>query len=76
MPTNCRSSLNDVEEQNEFTRMWLADPDLPSPPLVCREGFDLDSLTAEVVKDTAKFTSTLDIPYGSRLAIVVDADVA
>ncbi|TDJ34423.1 MAG: hypothetical protein E2O61_10675 [Gammaproteobacteria bacterium] len=64
-----------VEEQNEFSRTWLADPDLPSPLLVCRESVDLDSLTAEVIKDSAKFASTLDIPDGSRLAIVVDADV-
>ena len=65
-----------VEEQNEFSRTWLADPDLPSPLLVCREGADSDSLTAEAVKDSAKFASTLDIPDGSRLALVVDADVA
>ena len=65
-----------VEEQKEFSRTWLADPDLPSPLLVCRESVDLDSLTAEMVKDSAKFTSTLDIPDGSRLAIVVDSDVA
>ncbi len=65
-----------VEEQNEFSRTWLADPDLPSPLLVCRESVDLDSLTAEVVKEQAKFTSTLDIPDGSRLALVVDEDVA
>ena len=64
-----------VEEQNEFSRTWLADPDLPSPLLVCRESVDLDS-PAEVVKEQAKFTSTLDIPDGSRLALVVDADVA
>ncbi len=65
-----------IEEQNEFSRTWLADPDLPSPLLVCREGADSDSLTAEAVKDSAKFASTLDIPDGSRLALVVDADVA
>lgn len=64
-----------VEEQKEFSRTWLADPDLPSPLLVCREGV-LDPLTAKVVKDSAKFASTLGIPDGSRLAIVVDSDVA
>ncbi len=63
-------------EQNEFPRTWLADPDLPSPLLVCREEVDLDYLTAEVVKGSAKFASTLNIPDGSRLALVVDSDVA
>ncbi len=64
-----------IEEQNEFSRTWLADPNLPSPLLVCREGVDLVFLTAEVVKEQAKFTSTLDIPDGSRLALLVDADL-
>ncbi len=65
-----------VEELSEFSRTWLADPDLPSPLLVCREEVDLDYLTAEVVKGSAKFASTLNIPDGSRLALVVDSDVA
>ena len=66
------AKLADIE--GKLADIRLADPDLPSPLLVCRERVDLDPST-EVVKEQAKFTSTLDIPDGSRLAFVVDADV-
>ena len=64
-----------VEEQNEFSRTWLSDPNLPSPLLVCRDSLGLVSPTLELTRGQVEFASTLDIPDGSRLAFVVDADV-
>ncbi len=64
-----------VEEQNEFTRTWLGDPNLPSPLLVCREISGLVSSTPEVARSQAEFATMVDVPDGTRLALVVDADV-
>ena len=63
-------------EQNSFTRTWLADPNLPSPLLVCRDNRDLQNTTSETLREIAMFSNTIDVPEGSRLALLVVEQLA
>ncbi len=63
------------QEQFELTRSWLADPNLPSPYLVCRDATDASPTTGNAIRGFVSFLSTLSIPVGSKLAMVVREDV-
>ena len=64
-----------AQEQIELTRSWLADRDLQSPYLICRDGSDAAPTTADAIRALLSFLSTVSIPVCSKLALVVRDDV-
>ncbi len=60
--------------QEEFTQIWLADPDLPSPILICRDNRGVANATYEEMRWLAEFgMSVIDVPEGTREATVVSS---
>ncbi len=63
------------EEVKAFIERWRADPDLPSPVLVCRDNRGAEASDLETVRALADLAASLDLPAGSKLAIVAASDL-
>ncbi len=63
-----------AQEQAVFKRTWLADPDLPTPLLICREVVDVGR-TPNWSREQARVATSMDYPEGTRPAIVVGKDL-
>ena len=63
-----------VQQQKAFTRRWLADPDLPTPLLVCRDYHGSFARTPAMMREFSQFWMSV-VPNGTRAVLVVSGDL-